>query len=367
MNQIKNNVQAFIDNISVPQSLDELKYFIENHGWYNVEDIMYDDKTSWTAPRWCKRGDVVFFMHAKSADAHLKRIRKEIREEEPLLDEYEAYVLNFWIKKGLRLHHMYGGKIYAIAVVTGAPYFEEAPSDDVTLHWSSRIYANMNVFQLDNPIDISEFRDFITVSRQSAITGVFGKEFDRLMKLITDKNNVPEYFKSCVAASVPLSKISENNYMQLTSEYRHDFFLESQFRSFYVDRFLRDFGDIQSFSKECACNKGSAPSFVDNLVLLNKKYLPVEVKLCVSIEPNLPGQLKKYMHTKWILTDKKKIMPEQLYNDVVMVIDTDNIYLYYDTDDVLEPIVSLDDIQSKEDIDKLRNIIIQKISVKNKA
>ena len=39
----QNHVQAFIDNVSVPQSVDELLYYIENHGWYNVEDIMHDD------------------------------------------------------------------------------------------------------------------------------------------------------------------------------------------------------------------------------------------------------------------------------------------------------------------------------------
>lgn len=58
------NVQAFIDNISFPMTLEELERFAD---WFNVEEILNVAETEWTAPRWAVEGDIVFFFHAKTA------------------------------------------------------------------------------------------------------------------------------------------------------------------------------------------------------------------------------------------------------------------------------------------------------------
>lgn len=42
------NVQAFINNISFPNTLDELEYFADK---FNVEEILTVDETEWTAPK----------------------------------------------------------------------------------------------------------------------------------------------------------------------------------------------------------------------------------------------------------------------------------------------------------------------------
>lgn len=62
-------VQAFINNISFPKSLDELEDYIYNAGHYDIEGLLVSSGTEWTAPRWAKAGDTVFFMHAKYADS----------------------------------------------------------------------------------------------------------------------------------------------------------------------------------------------------------------------------------------------------------------------------------------------------------
>ena len=352
-------VQSFINNVSVPKTIDELLWYIHEHGWYNIEDILYDDEEHWTVPRWCKKGDVVFFMHAKYADTHLRRLQRELKTAN--LDDEDDYFCSFWLKKGLRLHHLYGGKIIAIGIVTGASE-KENHDTDVKLHWGSTIYADIRVTHLDNPIDISEFRDFIHVSRQSGITGVFGKEFEKLMELVTKKNEIPEYYKTCIAASMPLAKISAENYLKITAEYRHAFMLEAQFRSFYVDHMLKDLGDQKKFYAECNCRKnGCSPAYVDNLILFHDRYLPVEVKLNISLENDLRGQLKKYVHLDWVFAGDKQITPEQMYNDSVLVIDTDHVYFYSDETGEITKITSLDDLQTDRDVLKLRERINEHI------
>ena len=352
-------VQSFINNVSVPKTIDELLWYIREHGWYNIEDILYDDEERWTVPRWCKRGDVVFFMHAKYADTHLRRLQRELRTAN--LDEEDDYFCRFWLKKGLRLHHFYGGKIIAIGIVTGASE-KENHDTEVKLHWGATIYADIKVTHLDNPIDISEFRDFIHVSRQSGITGVFGKEFEKLMELVTQKNEIPEYYKTCIAASMPLAKISAENYLKITAEYRHAFMLEAQFRSFYVDHMLKDLGDQKKFYAECNCHRnGCSPAHADNVILFHGRYLPVEVKLNISLENVLIGQLKKYVHLDWVVAGDKQIIPEQMYNDSVLVIDTDHVYLYSDETGEITKITSLDDLQTERDVLELRERINEHI------
>ena len=71
-----NYVQAYISNISFPNSLDEVYNYAH---FFNMEAIIrggddgeYEDReTAWTAPKWCKKGDIVFFMHAKYANSKI--------------------------------------------------------------------------------------------------------------------------------------------------------------------------------------------------------------------------------------------------------------------------------------------------------
>ena len=55
------NIQAFVNNISFPTSLEELEFFLKDDGLYNIEMILFERDTSeWTAPRWCKIDDISF-------------------------------------------------------------------------------------------------------------------------------------------------------------------------------------------------------------------------------------------------------------------------------------------------------------------
>ena len=77
----KKYVEAFINNISVPKSLEELSAFFMdgNDAQKLIRETMNFGKTSWSAPRWAKRGDIVLFMHAKTANSTLTRLRTKVR------------------------------------------------------------------------------------------------------------------------------------------------------------------------------------------------------------------------------------------------------------------------------------------------
>lgn len=69
---------------------------------------------------------------------------------------------------------------------------------------------------------------------------------------------------------------------------------------------LRELSDIKTIYRECACYKDKGPaSYVDNVILFNGKYLPVEIKLNIKAEKNIIGQVTKYCHLrKLILVNK---------------------------------------------------------------
>ena len=106
--------------------------------------------------------------------------------------------------------------------------------------------------------------------------------------------------------------------------------------------------------RECRCCKGTNPdSFVDNIIRLKGKYLPIEVKLNIKVEPYLVGQVTKYCElSKCYLTNRAPdyIDSSAMYSNNVVIIDTNKIFLYDDEKKSIEEIYDLDHLKTREDI-----------------
>ncbi len=296
-------VQAYISNMSTFSSLEELEWF---EGFTLPENIMYYSENEWTAPKWAKAGDIVFFMHSKTARSTLTRLRSILIQEKNSrsIDNYQ--LLMSYLDHALEIHSQYGGKIFAVGRVCGAP--EKVESEDRIdefLHWKSRNYAVIdNICILKNPLDISLFREYISISPGSSITPLFEDEFNQLRENLQIQNSLPDYVKNSIARPVPLRKINDKNWLKVANSYRRCFILEKQFRKFYVDYFLRSIGDRKKFYTECRCTRSDIhDSFMDYVFLFDGKYLPVETKLSVTAENNIVGQVGKYVYNEHVFLD----------------------------------------------------------------
>ena len=354
-------VQSFITNISFPKTLSEFYYFLEDDFHFNVDDVLKEEYLEWTAPRWCKKGDIVFFMHAKTAISIITRLRTEYLKKKDIYSEQDQELFEKGIQHALDNYKKFGGKIYAIGRVTDPTVYDNFYREDVELHWRGRVYAPISdIIVLDNPIDISEINDFIFISRQSAITGVFGKEYIKLKELILSKNKTKNYFEKSISAVLPIKDINKTNWLKLSNEFRRGFFLESQFRSYYTDYLLEVLTDNKVY-KECSCKSSNNPDcFVDNIIMFKNKPLLVEIKLNISNEKDLPGQMNKYCNCKNILLGNKNISINDCYNSKAIVIDTNNIYLFDNVTKDIIPIIKLDDIKTNEDIKIVKKILKEK-------
>lgn len=357
-------VQSFISNMSTATSIEELLYFED---FSLPENILSGTENEWTSPKWAKAGDIVFFMHSKTARSTITRLRTEIVNNRNEFESSEYDRLLKYIEHALEVHDKYGGKIFAIGRISGGT--EMITSEDIAetvFHWKSRTYyAIDNIVKLHTPVDISEFNSFIQVSRGSAITPLYDEEFIQLRNLILEHNTLPAYITDCVAKPIPLRLINKNNWISVANDYRRCFILEKQFRKFYVDYLISYIGDKKSFYTECRCQRDDInDSFMDYVMLFDKKYLPVEVKLSVSAEPNILSQVRKYVHnTRIYLThDRKRVINESdMHSTKVLIIDTDKIYVYDSLDDKISVVFTLDQIQSKDDLEELRKLLATKI------
>lgn len=361
-------VQAFINNISFPKTLEQLETYI-NVGYFDIEGLLkYDgEETGWTVPGWASVGDISFFMHAKTANAHISRLTTQLRTGKHYYDEEMGQTMMAWLDRAREIYREYGGKIFALARVSSNPEYDYDEGENYQpMHWNSRIFASLDQLTLlDKPIDISEFNDFIFVSRMSAITPVLGKEFKLLKQVISSKNKIPPFYELSDATPYPLKDVNNENWPVLGNIYRRSFILESQLRTYYVDYLLREIGDQTVFYKECRSYRtGQADTFIDNVVLIDGKYLPVEIKRSVGQERDLPGQLNQYCCSEGIRLrqNAKTVVPaEKIHRHKCLVIDRDKVYLFDFASQSLIRIFDLDDIKEVSDCGTLRQILISRL------
>lgn len=361
----KKYVEAFINNISVPKSLEELSAFFMdgNHAQSLFDYASASGTACWTVPRWAKRGDIVLFMHAKTANSTLTGLRTEVRTQyDPNSSEAQDYERA--IADQLAFHKIYGGKIYAVGRVNGKP---EKLTVDPLLHSRSNVFCDIdNLFLFDTPIDISEFNSYIKISRMSGITPVFGEPYEKLKETISQKNIIPGYFTQSYSTPFPHSAVNSENWMKLGLEYRNAFTLEIQFRQCYVDYLLSALGDQKTIYMECACYKGSNPvTFVDNVIRINKKLLPVEVKLNIKLESDLEGQCEQYCMLDKLVLQKKTSREAKINNvipDRVLVIDTYAVYMFFLENKKIVTLYDLDQLKSEANIQDLRKLVMENLN-----
>lgn len=369
MSQEKYNfVNAFINNASFVRSIEQLEDLIYFKGCYDIEHLLIeaeeDGGVCWTVPRNSVIGDIVLYFHAKSAIQWIRKIERDINKLDSSVDvDYKTFLLK-WIERAKELYSLYGAKIFAIGRIRGRPERE----DDLEFeqYWGSRVYADVSdLYILDNPIDFEEFNSFIYLARQSAITPLPSKEFERLKGVIQSKNpEVPKWFLESKIGDCKLSKVNQNNFIELTKDYRKRFPLEISFRSYYVDYFLKALSGNKVY-RECQCcvsnlSKQSYPR-VDNIFEFNDKKILLEVKLNVDLEKDLIFQLNQYIFSEYIyLSNKKTNKIVDFEKDFMFVIDVYSVYKYDVKFQKLIKLFDLDDIKSKSDIIvNMKKVIIE--------
>lgn len=345
-------VNAHINNISFPKTIAQLETFIYEHGCYNMEDVINEATnngyTVWTVPRTSVVGDIVLYFHAKTAIQWISKMESATKTLDS--EKHDKKLLTEWLQRARKLYSLYGGKIFAIGRIGSRPEKEDAL--EFQEHWRGRIYAHVkDLYLLEAPIDISEFNSFIMISRQSAITPLPSKEFEELKLLLKSKNNIPQWFLESRIGDNKLSKVNLNNFLKFTKFYRKRFPLEINFRSYYVDYFLKTLSGNNIY-KECLCHSIKTPlARVDNVFEFNGKKILLEVKLNIALEDDLVDQINQYISADYIcLTKDLSIHTTDFEKSFMFVIDVYSVYKFEVKNGTLVKLFDLDEIKNKNDI-----------------
>lgn len=357
-------VQSYIANVSFPTSLEEMEELVNGEYYMDMEALLLFNDAKFTAPKWAAKGDIVFFYHAKSAITKIRHLKSLLKNESDKYKQVYDEIVEY-LETAEKIYKRYGGTIFAVGTVCEEL---EIVKDDPRehLHWRSNIYAPINkITNLDFPVDKAKFEEYVKLSMQRTITPVPGTAFNGLRKLVLRNNDVP-FIEDCEASPIPLKDINDKNWMEIAKEYKRRFFLEIQFRKFYVDYLLKSLSDTKKIYSECSCWKNDAHTgFADNFITMNKKYLAVEVKLNIDTERDIQNQLEKYSFCNMVKLDKKTtIYKKDIHQSYVLVIDMNKICIYNSTSKTMQKFADLDSLKCMYDVKKLRNDIIKIMEVK---
>lgn len=348
------NVQAYILTITYHTTLDEIMEQIND---CQCDIITYisilqrEDTVDFVAPKWATEGDIVFFYFAKSSINSIKKLKKECDK----LDESDKRkkVIQIFLNDVEELYSQFGGCIFAVGRVCGNAEIGERYAHS---HFKNNIFADITDFvNLDTVIPLECFSEYAPLEFKKSITPVLGESFEQLKSDILEDDYI-DYLANAHSVPIPLKDISKDNWLSLTMDYRRKFFLEIQFRKYYVDYFLSIFGDFKKFYAECTCfRSGRRTGIADNVIMLNKKYVPIEVKLNINAVYNFKVQLEKYCDTDSVkLSDDKAASKNEVVQDYVIVIDVNGFYVYNHKKKQIKLIENLDNIKCIADIKKLR-------------
>lgn len=178
-------MNRFISNFQSPVEIEDLIDRYENGEVTNL-DLLLDYENNlpveWTVYKESRVGDKIYFMCAKTSKDHMGHVCVQAKEESQEIYEFA--------ERERALYKKYAGKIIAVGILSEDAF----QSTDVGWehpYWRSPWYAEIDEFQLlDYPIDISEFRDFITVSRTGAITLLSDEQSQKLDMIIENKNHM---------------------------------------------------------------------------------------------------------------------------------------------------------------------------------
>lgn len=347
-------VQAFINSIALPGTIEDLLFFIkEGNHLLDPELILLNSSEVWSVPRWCKKGDIVLFMITVSSAQAISHVRAEMKKQRDYIQPDDYRILNFGVMREESIYDRYGGTIFAIGKVAGNI---EIVSGD------KRVYARVdNIVILDQPLHYDQFKGKVPVSKGGSITPVYSEKYSLLKDQMSQINSLPGYVLKSRSEPIRESCINRENWLEVAKNFRFHYTLEEQFRKAFVDYLLKDVSDNRKLYAECYCkNKKGQWGFIDNVVLFNGKYLPVEVKLNVDLEADLIGQVSKYCSLSFLkLTQDLSLnAPEdKTFPDKVIIIDTFGIYLYDDSAYDYQKIYDFFSLSTKDDLKTIRDTI----------
>jgi len=317
-----NWVQSYVSSVSFPATLEEARRM---EGETDIDLLLggvepgSGEGVWWTAPKWVKRGDIVFFYHTKGAKQRVDKLRKEaestygsgngvkqiLKKIVRLFDSDAAERRNIFrlLEKAVTQANKYSGSIFGCAEASGSTeYFGE----EQVGHFKSRFSVPLSrVHVFERPLTYAELADSVRIG-QGATTRLQGTQFESIKRLLVSGNHLPDFLKDAVGAETECPSVDQENWPSISCNENIRFVDEEHLRICLLDFLLKELADTGTpLLRECQClSHGRRGGIADYFVKIHGHWIPVEAKLNLIAEPKILEQVAQY-------TDADPFKPRQ--------------------------------------------------------
>lgn len=156
-------------------------------GLTNIDHILHFEATAqvWTVDEDSQMGDTIFFTCADNAVTHMARLVEEVASFEGYVEDFEQVLA--YAKKQQKLYETYAGYLLAVGRLAIPPFQQQSPGYAFAA-WTNPWYAKISDFRrLTEPLPVSTFKDFITLSQTSSRTYLTDDQYQKLAGLVMDR------------------------------------------------------------------------------------------------------------------------------------------------------------------------------------
>lgn len=136
----------------------------------------------------------------------------------------------------------------------------------------------------------------ISISRQSALTAIEGEALLRLKAALQRTGAIPAFLAHALPGGGGFRGVNAATWRSIACAPEQRFIHEAQVRGYLIDYLLDTLKDPRTPRlEECTCiRRGASTGRVDYFIMLAGRWVPVEGKLNLQAERNLPAQLAQY-------------------------------------------------------------------------
>ncbi|HRI72587.1 MAG TPA: hypothetical protein PK156_50470, partial [Polyangium sp.] len=143
---------------------------------------------------------------------------------------------------------------------------------------------------------------------------------------------LPDYLENASFADRIIGKVSNANWKEAAIRGCGRFRLEEQARANYFDYLLRELKDSRtSLLEECNCFRSrKLTGAADYFMRMGGLWIPVEAKLNIFAEDDLPGQIRQYLGIDRFVPTRGAHRGEEfstVEHDVCLVVDQRGLYV----------------------------------------
>lgn len=286
--------RAFLSVFAFPSDPHSVRLACDDTGRFETPcDQVLAGPEDWSAPRHADVGDVCFFYYSKRSLKNIPRVRRALDEKGRLTARLRNY-----LDRADRQAAQLAGKIVAYSFVSGRAHSDGRESGD-SFDWQSRTLAPMaSGVVLRQPLDLLKYRGELPIPHGQTIVNLQPSHFQRLVEELSGLGNeLDSRLVTVTPVNISRVRVTQANWRDVACGSAHRFVNELEVRGDFVDHLLgelRDPGSTLHHEVDCR-SEGRALGRVDYVVRVSGVSVPVEAKLNVRTERDLPGQMRRYL------------------------------------------------------------------------